>query len=145
MNKLVYYSIGPRLVRLLDNSLVKYEERYKIKIAATTFHGSDRLTERDISLAQRNILAQLALKRIAFTKEQVSEVRIIEINNQQFPVSVVVDDVVIGIHPKNLPERARQAGFGTREGEFHGVIKTVLARENVRPKLNWVDEYKVMG
>ncbi|MBV6514213.1 MAG: hypothetical protein FMNOHCHN_03803 [Ignavibacteriaceae bacterium] len=112
---------------------------------ATTNHGFDRIEERELSEKQKNILRQRALKRIAFNKQQISELRVLKIENQLFPVSIVVDDVVIGVHPKSLPASARNQGFGTREGETFGVIKTVLSRPNINSGRKVVDEWIVAG
>lgn len=145
MQKLLFYKITQELEHLLDSSLRKFEDRYKINLAATTNHGFDRIGERDLSEKQKNLLRQRALKRIAFHKQQISELRVLRIENKLFPVSIVVDDVVIGIHPKNLPELARESGFETREGETFGVIKTVLSRPNAHSGRKTVDEWVVMG
>lgn len=145
MQKLLFYRITQELEKLLDSSLRKYEDRYKINLAATTNHGFERIEERDLSEKQKNILRQRALKRIAFHKQQISEIRVLKIDNKLFPVSIVVDDVVVGVHPKNLPESARNRGFGTREGETFGIIKTVLSRPNGNSGRKMVDDWVVMG
>jgi len=139
MNKTVFYSRNSTVQKILDRTLHKYENRYKVKIAANTNHSFDRQGERKLSERQKKLLAQLALKRVAFTLEQVSEVRCI--NNM--PVSIVVDDIVIGVHPKNLPDDLHRKGFGTNEGEGFGVIKTVLSKPNARPNVSYVEGYKV--
>lgn len=145
MQKLLFYRITQELEQLLDSSLRKYEDRYKINLAATTNHGFDRIEERELSEKQQNILRQRALKRIAFHKQQISELRVLKIENRLFPVSIVVDDVVIGVHPKNLPESARNHGFGTREGETFGVIKTALRYPNGNSGRKMVDDWVVVG
>lgn len=145
MQKLLFYRITQELEHLLDSSLRKYESRYKINLAATTNHGFERIEERDLSEKQKNILRQRALKRIAFHKQQISEIRVLKIENRLFPVSIVVDDVVVGVHPKNLPEIARNRGFGTREGETYGIIKTVLSRPNGNSNRKMVDDWVVVG
>lgn len=145
MQKLLFYRVTQELEQLLDSSLRKFEDRYKVNLAATTNHGFDRIEERELSEKQKNILRQRALKRIAFHKKQISELRVLKIENKMYPVSIVVDDVVVGIHPKNLPESARNRGFGTREGETFGVIKTVLSRPNINSGRKVVDEWVVVG
>jgi len=145
MKRLAFYKLTPQIVQILDDGLHKFESRYKIKLAAVTNHGFDRLSERQISERQKAVLSQSQLRRIAFKKEQISEVRVLELNNRRFVVSIVVDDVVIGVHPRNLPQEARNHGFGTREGELFGVIKTVLSRPNVSSGRKMVDEWVVMG
>lgn len=145
MQKLLFYRITQELEQLLDSSLRKYEGRYKINLAATTNHGFERIEERSLSEKQKNILRQRALKRIAFHKQQISEIRALKIDNKLFPVSIVVDDVVVGVHPKNLPEIARNRGFGTREGETFGIVKTVLSRPNGNSGRKMVDDWVVVG
>ena len=145
MQKLLFYKITQELEQLLDSSLRKFEGRYKINLAATTNHGFERIEERQLSEKQQNILRQRALKRIAFHKQQISELRVLKIEHRLFPVSIVVDDVVVGIHPKDLPVSARNCGFGTREGETFGIVKTVLSRPNINCGRKMVDEWMVAG
>jgi virulence-associated protein VapD len=145
MQKLLFYKITQELEQLLDSSLRKYEGRYKVNLAATTNHGFERIEERQISEKQQNILRQRALKRIAFHKKQISEIRVLKIENRLFPVSIVVDDVVVGVHPKNLPEIACNRGFGTREGETFGIVKTVLSRPNINCGRKMVDDWQVIA
>ena len=145
MQKLLFYKITQELEQLLDSSLRKFEGRYKINLAATTNHGFERIEERQLSEKQQNILRQRALKRIAFHKQQISELRVLKIENRLFPVSIVVDDVVVGIHPKDLPQTAKNNGFGTREGETFGIIKTVLRHPNGNSGRKMVDEWMVAG
>lgn len=145
MQKLLFYKITQELEQLLDSSLRKYESLYKVNLAATTNHGFERIEERQLSEKQQNILRQRALKRIAFHKKQISEIRVLKIENRLFPVSIVVDDVVVGIHPKYLPEIARNRGFGTREGETFGIVKTVLSRPNINCGQKMVDDWQVIA
>lgn len=145
MQKLIYYRITQELEQILNRSLHNYNGGYAVKVAAKTNHGDERITERSLSEKQKNILKQIALKRILFHKEQISEVRVLKIENQAFPVSVVVDDVVIGVHPKNLPFAARNQGFGTREGENFAVMKTVLARPNGNCGRKFVGDFEVVS
>ena len=145
MQKLIYYRITKDLEQTLDRSLHKYDGGFAVRVAAKTSHGDERISERSLSEKQKNILRQIALKRILFRKEQISEVRVVKINDKEFPVSIVVDDVVMGVHPKNLPEIARNNGFGTREGENFAVIKTVLARPNFDYGRKFIGEFEVVG
>jgi hypothetical protein len=145
MQKLLYYRLSPEVEKTLDRCLHQYKGGFAVRIAAETIHGSERINERTLSEKQKNILRQTPLKRIIFTKEQIGEVRVVKINNQEFPVSLVIDDVVVGVHPKNLPEIARRNGYGTREGENFAVIKTVLSRPNVDSGRKFVGEYMVAG
>ena len=145
MQKLLFYLVTQELEALLKNSLHNYNGGFAVRIAAKTIHGNERITERNLSEKQKNILKQVALQRILFHKEQISEIRVLKIENRLFPVSVVVDDVVVGVHPKNLPEVARNRGFGTREGETYGIIKTVLSRPNGNSGRKMVDDWIVVG
>lgn len=145
MQKILYYKLSPEVEKTLDRCLVKFDGGFAVRVAAQTFHGVDRLEERNPSEKQKNILKQISLRRILFKKEQISEVRVVKVNGTEYPVSVVVDDVVMAVHPKNLPEIARQNGYGTREGENWAVIKTILSRPNGDSGRKFVGEYTVAG
>jgi hypothetical protein len=145
MQKLLYYHLSPEVEKTLDRCLHKFDGGFAVRIAAKTFHGNERINERSLSEKQKNILRQTALQRVLFRKEQISEVRVVKVNGAEYPVSVVVDDVVMAVHPKNLPEIARQNGYGTREGENWAVIKTILSRPNGDSGRKFVGEYQVAG
>lgn len=145
MQKILYYRLSPEVEKTLDRCLHKFDGGFAVKVAAQTIHGIERLNERTLSEKQKNVLRQIALKRILFRKEQISEVRVVKVNGAEYPVSVVVDDVVMAVHPKNLPEIARKNGYGTREGENWAVIKTILSRPNGDSGRKFVGEYQVAG
>jgi hypothetical protein len=145
MQKILYYRLSPEVEKTLDRCLVKFDGGFAVRVAAQTFHGVDRIKERGVSEKQGNILKQIPLRRVLFKKEQISEVRVVKVNGTEYPVSVVVDDVVMAVHPKNLPEIARQKGYGTREGENWAVIKTILSRPNGDSGRKFVGEYEVAG
>lgn len=129
----------------MNRSLHIYNGGFAVRIAAKTNHGLERIDQRNLSAKQVEVLGQIKLQRVLFKKEQISEIRTIIVDKLEYPVSIVVDDVVLGVHPRNLPQSAIRAGFGTREGENYAVVKTVLAHPNENTGRKFVGEYQVAG
>ena len=111
-------------------------------IAANTYHLEERVGERAYGLSdkQRAILFKIKLGIVRFSVSQVSEIRVIG----KFIISIVIDDVVFAVHPVGLPENLIVTGYGTREGEGWGVVKTILHYPNARPIHKSIDGFEIV-
>lgn len=111
---------------------------YQVTVPAISHHFVDRVETRALSGLQMETLGQAARGSLRFTVAEVSEIRYVENNGQAIPVSVVINDIVFGVHPLNMPNSFGQ--FGLREGQGTAIAKTALSRPNSRHKFSSVIE-----
>lgn len=147
MKRLLYYNYGDKqslelLNNLLSHSLPmtkKYVD-YELKIANITTHGLARVFERGISEIQKITLQSIAKnKTLIFSAQDVSELRVIELNTVSFVVSIVINDISFAIQPINFLPELTKFGLGIREGDGYGVIKTALEYPNIPQPWNVVN------
>jgi hypothetical protein len=120
------------IVTLLQAALPQKNGQTVLQIPAVSHHFVDRLVERVLSGSQASTLGQIAKGSLTFMPSEVSEIRFIEADGKAMPVSIVVNDVVMGVHPLNMDRPLGE--FGLREGKGTAIAKTVLSRPNSRHK-----------
>jgi len=141
MNKLL--TTSPTMIAsLLNDNVRSISGSFQLTVPAISHHFVDRLEGRTLSGSQRGTLAQIAKKSLTFNASEVSEIRFVNVNGKDLPVSIVVNDIVMGIHPLNDNP---PAPFGLREGKGTAIAKTVLAQPNSRIKgSTMVDGWRVV-
>ncbi len=147
--KMVYTRLAnkERVKTLLDQSFSNQNSQYSIKIVGNANHADDRLGERPLSLRQSIILNQIRKNDgvFQFNQCQISEIRfIVAETGIKIVVSLVINDVVMAVHPLNLGVPSPIQNFGLTEGCGFALIKTVLERPNVPSKFPEINGFKVV-
>ena len=128
---------------LLNGNVRSISGSFQLAVPAISHHFVDRLEGRKLSGSQRGTLGQIARGSLTFAPAEVSEIRYVNVNGKDLPVSIVVNDIVFGVHPLNDDP---PAPFGLREGKGTAIAKTVLAQPNSRAKgSTMIDGWRVVA
>ncbi len=119
--------------------------RFSFLVAAKSFHGIDRESQRQLSLKQSLILDSIKKNPVlSFYQWQVSEIRfLLTETDERIVVSIVVSDVVFAVHAANAPV-SMPSPFGLNEGRGFGIIKTVLEFPNTPSKYREINGFEVV-
>jgi hypothetical protein len=142
MNKQL--TTSPKMIAsLLNDNVRSISGSFRLTVPAISHHFVDRLEGRKLSGSQRGTLGQIAKGSLAFTPAEVSEIRFVNVNGKDLPVSIVINDIVFGVHPLNDNP---PAPFSLREGKGTAIAKTVLAQPNSRIKgSTMIDGWRVVA
>jgi len=142
MNKRL--TTSPKLIEsLLIGNVRSISVSFQLTVPAISHHFVDRLEGRKLSGSQRGTLGQIARGSLTFAPAEVSEIRYVNVNGKDLPVSIVVNDIVFGVHPLNDDP---PAPFGLREGKGTAIAKTVLSQPNSRAKgSTMIDGWRVVA